>query len=290
VRIVKLTDKVYGSSLANFHSSYEGGFPQREQFLFQELQKLGVEFMFYRHKDLRDFDNILDELKIVEILVEGDDTIVVDNPMSALLIPETFSGQIIFDCVDWYEEMYQKEFSTDKLGLNLIRDGLRFLWRKATKILCQSSVMKEWVQKHNPIAKIIENIPNGYDDKLFFPQLCVKEDCQKMGTRIAVYVGKLGSWYEKIFDIIDEVNKSLDWKLYIVGDGPLGDKVKGRMIQGKTVFVGRVPLKDVPIWMNDADVCVFPVNDDSPLATTEYMTCGKPVVHFGKRISWLVED
>jgi glycosyltransferase involved in cell wall biosynthesis len=56
-------------------------------------------------------------------------------------------------------------------------------------------------------------------------------------------------------------------------------------ISDNVIFCGRQPLKEMPVYINAADICLAPFFDErsphtglSPLKLFEYMACGKPVI------------
>ena len=61
-KILKIGDPIYTQSLQHFSPSYLTAFPQREQFLFQQLRKK-VRFQFFKHQVIRDLDDVSRERK-----------------------------------------------------------------------------------------------------------------------------------------------------------------------------------------------------------------------------------
>jgi glycosyltransferase involved in cell wall biosynthesis len=201
--------------------------------------------------------------------------------------------KIVFDCIDWYEEMYQKEFPNDATGLSLLRGGLDRALKFSHKVICQSPITKEYVSTMmDGVAEKAISIPNGYDKNIFSPgdgirQQLIYDYPEIKGKKLIVFAGKLGKWYERILEVCDVVSRSKEWIFLIVGDGPLAEKVQK---YENVCFVGRVPLDKVPLYTRSADVCVLPVDDDCPLATMEYFAVGAPVIHYGTRIRWILQD
>lgn len=76
------------------------------------------------------------------------------------------------------------------------------------------------------------------------------------------------------------------WQLVLVGDGPCREEFEAHP---EVTCTGRLSLPEVGNYMRAADVCVLPVDDCSPIATTEYLACRKPVVHQGPRINWIIK-
>ena len=80
-----------------------------------------------------------------------------------------------------------------------------------------------------------------------------------------------------------------DTQFVIVGDGVMRDElvalVKQTGISDKVIFIGSIPYKRVPLYINASDVCVAPFRGErnertglSPLKLCEYLACERPVV------------
>jgi hypothetical protein len=68
------------------------------------------------------------------------DLILVDNPLSVLALDRRIETPIVFDCIDWYAEMYAAEFD-DPAGLALIRSCFEECVRRGSAIVAQSPLM-----------------------------------------------------------------------------------------------------------------------------------------------------
>jgi len=296
-KLLKIGDKVYAQSIQHFFPSYIQGFPQREQFLLQHLVGK-CEIEFFRHAVINELSDVCSEQKKLKKHLDKHsyDYILIDNPLSMLLVDNEVNIPIIFDCIDWYEEMYLKEFGENRRYF-LLKYGLDSIIEKATKVTAQSPVILDSLKKRGLKTDKTCVIPNGYDEKIFYPYsvhkiALLKENFSKqynvdlINKKIIVYTGKLSSWYEDIKLIISSLSK--DQILFIVGDGPLLADIPNNSLIIKT---GAVPLLDVPKYTNIADVLVFPVSVDcSPIAVSEYLAVGKPIVMGKGRIEWLLKD
>jgi len=296
-RILKIGEKIYSQSLQNFDGTYLVGFPQREQQLLNPLSDL-VDIDFYHHQLIENEEDILNESqKLSDYLATNDfDYILVDNPFSALVIEPKISIPIIFDCIDWYEEMYLKEFGEDT-KYTLLKRGVSELLKRSDKVVAQSPVILEELIKLGLKTKKQIVIPNGYDADKFFPyseekiveikkNIEQRYNCELANKKIVVYVGKLGIWYDKIITIANSIPK--DFVFLIVGDGPIKDQIPNLP---NVIKCGAVDLSKVPDFNNIADVLVFPVDADcSPIAISEYLAVGKPIVMGKGRMEWLLKD
>ena len=295
-RILKVGDQLYSQSIKPSTPEILEGFPQREQFLFAHARGLNIET--FRHEVLAGVEQVARERERLSQYLRAQkfDLVMVDNPLSALIIDKTVAPTILFDCIDWYDELYLKEFGVDK-RYYLLRYGLLDLLERADKVVAQSPVMLDslrmWGLRTNQAAVV----PNGYDSSLFKPYSpdrarAARSAIQKrVGTSfedksIIVYTGKLTTWYEGIKTIAEAIT---DKQIFlIVGDGPLRSAIPERE---NVVQVGAVALQEVPDYTNSADVLVYPVDSDcSPIVVSEYLAVGKPVVIPKGRIDWLLTD
>lgn len=296
-KLLKIGDKIYGQSLQRTTDSYFGGFPQREQFLFQNL-KNKCQIHFFRHPVLSNLSEVFIHQKRLNkfLATLKFDYFLIDNPLSMLLLDQKIETPIIFDCIDWYDEMYLKEFGVDG-RYYLLRYGLLRLLEKAAKVVTQSPIILDYLQKWGLKTQDTCVVPNGFDKRLFYPYLQrrvagLKEKfsrlyhCDLSNKEIIVYTGKLSAWYQDIELIISAIDSHQIF--FIVGDGPLLPQLPDRPNIIKT---GQVPLVQVPDYTNIADAVVFPVSIDcSPIAVSEYLAVGKPIVMGKGRMEWLLKD
>lgn len=296
-RILKIGDKIYSQSLQHFTSSYLKGFPQREQFLFKYLKR-EIKFDFFRHRVIHNISDILKEtLRLNEFLEKNNyDYIFIDNPFSALIIESNVKTPIIFDCIDWYDEMYLKEFGINE-GYYLLRCGFMEILERANKVIAQSPIILQALINWGLKTKNFVVIPNGFEKDLFYPypeninnrfkeKLSRKYNIDLKSKKILVYTGKLSKWYENIKIIIEAVNENQIF--FIVGDGPLLKEIQK---QKNIIKCGAVNLSEVPKYSNIADVLVFPVDIDcSPIVVSEYLAVGNPIVMGKGRMEWLLKD
>lgn len=296
-RILKVGDKIYSQSLQHFAPTYLKGFPQRGQFLFKYL-KNEIKFDFFRHGVIRNIADVIKEVKKLSDYLAKNiyDDILIDNPFSALIIESKIKTPIIFDCIDWYDEMYLKEFGINE-GYYLLRSGYLEILARAEKVIAQSPVILKSMINWGLKTKNYTVIPNGYEKNLFYPypesqnekfkkELSRKYKTDLTNKKLIVYTGKLGKWYENIKIIIKAIDK--DQVFLIVGDGPLLRQIHD---QKNVIKCGAVELSEVPKYTNIADVLVFPVDIDcSPIVISEYLAVGKPIVMGKGRMEWLLKD
>lgn len=295
-KILKIGDSVYSQSLQQFSKSYISGFPQREQFLLKHCK--GISFTFFRHPVVQTIEDvILNRKRLRAYLFKNKfDLLMVDNPLSGLLIDNDCDIPVLFDSIDWYEEMYLKEFGVNA-SYYLLRYGLIYLLRKVQKVVSQSPVNLSVLQRWGLKTKDTVIIPNGYDRTMFYPysrskifeikkEFSRKYKSDFINKKVIVYTGKLGRFYENLKLIARAIPD--EHVFLIVGDGPLKNEIPKR---SNIIKCGAVDYSEVPKYTNIADVLVFPVEVDcSPIAISEYLAIGKPIVMGTGRIDWLLKE
>lgn len=294
--VLKIGDHIYTQSFQYFASSYLMGFPQREQYLLEHVKD--IKFSFFRHKVLSNISDVLRERERLNKYLKNKrfDYLMVDNPFSGLIIDQDIKIPILFDCIDWYDEMYLKEFGVDR-RYYLLRYGLLDLIKRAKKVVAQSPIMLEVLNSWGLTTKETVVIPNGYDARIFYPysrskiiklktRFEKKHNLKLRGKKIIVYTGKLGVWYDNIKTISKAIDKNQIF--FIVGDGPILKEIPD---QTNIIKCGAVKASEVPDYTNIADVLVFPVDVDcSPIVISEYLAVGKPIVMGRGRMEWLLKD
>lgn len=295
-KILKIGDNVYSQSLQKFSKSYLVGFPQREQFLLQHCKE--ISFTFFRHAVVQSIEDVIRDRERLRayLFTNRFDLLMIDNPLSSLLIEDDCDIPVLFDSIDWYDEMYLKEFGVNATYY-LLRYGLLYLLRKAQKVVSQSPVNLSVLQRWGLMTKDTIVIPNGYDKTIFYPysrskvlalkkELSHKYKCDLIDKKIVVYTGKLGRFYENIKLIARAIPD--EYVFLVVGDGPLINEIPKR---SNIIKCGAVDYSEVPKYTNIADVLVFPVDTDcSPIVISEYLAVGKPIVMGTGRIDWLLKD
>ncbi len=295
-KLLKIGDKVYGQSIQQFVPSYLQGFPQREKFLLDHLRE-HVVVDTCSHPILRDASAVQGAQSIVAQAIEqGEyDALLLDNPLSILAVPDT-EVPILFDCIDWYEEMYEREFGRDD-GYRLLQGAMDTIICRADLVVAQSPTILEDLMKRGLKTNKTAIIPNGYDEACFFPykkdvvsqsvkMIEDKHNISLGNKKILVYTGKLNKWYSQIITIAHAVQENQVF--LVVGDGPLMSDIPKR---SNVVLCGAVRFPEVPLYTNIADVAVFPVSQDcSPIAVSEYLAVGKPIVLGYGRMNWLLAD
>lgn len=295
-RILKVGDRIYALSLQNFNDSYLSGFPQREQHLVKHSKN--VHFVFFKHEVLNDIETITNERARLNLFLKNNefDYVMIDNPLSMLIIGKDIKIPVLFDCIDWYDEMYLKEFGINK-RYYLLRFGFLEALERVDRVVCQSPVILDALKRWGLKTKKYKVIPNGYDANLFYPYTETRikelkdefENKYKISTKnktLVVYAGKVGTWYDQLLTISEAIDENQIF--VIVGDGPL---LKDVPEKESIIKCGAVKLSEVPNYTNISDILVFPVSEDcSPIVISEYLAVGKPIVMPKGRMEWLLKN
>jgi len=188
---------------------------------------------------------------------------------------------------------------------SLLNCILVFLMQKAEKMATKYSEKIISVTPHMR-AYLIENyhcppdkvlaITNGVNTKKFHPihdEALLGEWRGRLGIAkeeiIIAFVGNLAPWQgvETLIEVAPFLLKEVkNIKFLIIGDGILKkafkEKVNNLGVTDHFIFTGMVIHKEIPLYINIADICVLPKrklkSGYSPIKLFEYMACGKPVV------------
>ena len=172
----------------------------------------------------------------------------------------------------------------------LIRKLLRYVLRRAARVIAVSKALKEaMVQLGIPEEKI-SRIPNGVDPEQFYP--VPKEQARRElglpNRRTVLSVGNLTD--NKGFDLVIKSFRVLvdrfhekDIQLAIVGDGPCRSQLEKMILslrlEGQVRMVGAVSHDKLRLWYSGADVfCLASSREGWPNVLLESLACGTPVV------------
>jgi glycosyltransferase involved in cell wall biosynthesis len=105
------------------------------------------------------------------------------------------------------------------------------------------------------------------------------------GRRVLLWVGRLApeKGLDVLIDACARLPRSLDFSLYLVGDGPLRgelvDRARRAGLAQRIMFAGTVPHGALPDWFRAADLTVLPSRSEGvPNVLLESIACGTPFV------------
>lgn len=120
------------------------------------------------------------------------------------------------------------------------------------------------VLKRKGFSKKIEVIPLGTDEKIYNPLIISKREELNLKDEFVIgFVGRLEK-QKGVHVLIDALAhlKKYNFRLLIIGDGTykldLLDRVKRYQLSDKVNFLGAIPHKEIPSYMNTFDVLVLP--------------------------------
>lgn len=162
----------------------------------------------------------------------------------------------------------------------------RSAFAAATAIVCVSDGVSAWVRSLSTRPESVHVLPNGVDVERILPRrgpLTRAQDPFTVG-----FVGTLKPWHglDVLLDALGLLGSSADWRLLVVGDGPLRDHLRARAdaeLAGLVEFTGALPNSEVAAQLRRMDLgCApYPEQEDfyfSPLKLYEYLAAGLPIV------------
>lgn len=162
----------------------------------------------------------------------------------------------------------------------------RLQLRWADVVIAVTPQLAEWVKKEsgNPEVYIV---PNGANTDLFSPDAPLITP-RALPNTFVVFFGTLARWQG-----IDTMLKAIDspeWpsgvKLVILGRGAEQGKVNQAALQGKVIYLGEIPYREVPGIVARSITALSPKNNQGgrsetglfPLKVFEALACGVPVI------------
>lgn len=156
----------------------------------------------------------------------------------------------------------------------------KWTFKSADKIICYTEKEKSMLKKLGINSDKIVVIHNGTDTNLFIP--CENERNNNQILWIGRFTpGKGVEYLISAFDIL--VKKDPDFKLYMIGNGPLKENIEQKIRDlnlSKNVIIKEfVPNSELPKIYQSSDVFVLPsLNEGVPRTILEAMACGTPIV------------
>lgn len=169
------------------------------------------------------------------------------------------------------------------------RDQIIETLENSSALILVSRGLKQELEKNDIRLPSTHVIPNGVDLEKF--HILPKAGCRdRLGINesfpLLLYVGRL-SQEKGIHSLIGAVAQlaasGKDFKLYLVGDGPLRAELQDLAVRhgiGERVhFVGKVDHNEVAYWMGSADfLCLPSLREGCPNVILEALGSGRPVL------------
>ncbi len=161
--------------------------------------------------------------------------------------------------------------------MGVFRPLFMILFRSARIVTAISTYLAGWGKAMG--AKNIKIIPNGVDAEKFKRQNAKGKSEEKIIVTTSRLVEKNG-----VGDLIDAMRYlPLQYKLEIVGSGPLGEllklKVKNLKLEDRILFAGEVAHKELPAYLHRADIFCRPsLSEGMGISFVEAMAAGLPVI------------
>jgi glycosyltransferase involved in cell wall biosynthesis len=175
------------------------------------------------------------------------------------------------------------------LGERAKRGQILAMLRHSPAITAVSEALRERMIADGIQPERIATTPNGVDSDLFFVRDKSKARQElglPAGDRVIVYVGRLSK--EKGLPTLIEAAGCLrkarrDFRLYVVGEGPLLESLQGRAgeldLRESVRFVGRDHHHRIAVWLGACDVLCLPsLREGCPNVVLEALSSGRPVV------------
>ena len=173
----------------------------------------------------------------------------------------------------------QKATHSNLLKILTTEDRINFFLSKKL-VLYSERIIKEW-----NLERYRNKIIIGYEHFINFDNFSITKPYSKRDNVIG-YIGRLSeekgilNFVSALPGILQENN---NLKIYIIGDGPLNDKIYAKLIQSDTlknvILTGWIPHNELSHYLNEFKLLILP-SDTEGLANIvlESIACGTPVL------------
>jgi len=160
-----------------------------------------------------------------------------------------------------------------------LRSVGRWTFDQADVVFCYTDEDRERVRGFGVDSRI-DVIANGVDTERFTPDGPASELIDH-DWPVVLYVGRLveGKRPQDAIRAVSQLSDKLAVKLYVLGDGPMRDKLEGMADQSVVEFLGHIPFDEMPAVYRAGDVLLLPSRAEGlPRTVLEAFASGVPVV------------
>ncbi len=166
----------------------------------------------------------------------------------------------------------------------------KYVFDQADGIIVVSDFLKEKIKQLGVPEDKIQVFPNAADENIFNPSLYNGSLRQSLHlsqkTTVIGFIGWFVGWHqvELLLQAFASLASKKNLSLLLIGEGPLKERFQSNArelgVEGKVLFPGAVPYREIPRYIGVMDICVIPGSNEyrSPVKLFEYMAMGKPVV------------
>ncbi len=193
----------------------------------------------------------------------------------------------------WPETLKAVGVLKSEIGLRIIGQLVRFIYRRCDLILAQSQSFVPQIRRYAGDARRIEYFPS-WAESLFEsvqPAVPAAEIPVMPGSFSVMIAGNLGEAqdFPSILDaaeLLHPSHPSVRW--LIVGDGRMKpwieQQIAARGLQAQVILLGRFPVERMPSFFRHADALLVSLKDQPIFAMTipgrmqSYLAAGRPVI------------
>jgi glycosyltransferase involved in cell wall biosynthesis len=192
----------------------------------------------------------------------------------ALWAAQIWKKPLIARCGYIWSLNTSRQFGENSTNVQTARNIETTVFRSADRVVVTTPMMAIDITQRIPeAAKRIRVIPNYVETERFTPL----ENSQI--SYDVVFVGRLSM--EKNLGALLEAVQSLSVRTAIIGEGELRDGFERQYASStdRISFLGNVPNRELPLYLNKAYIFVLPsLYEGHPKTLLEAMACGMPVI------------
>jgi len=189
----------------------------------------------------------------------------------------------------WPESALATGLLTDPKAIAVMERMANYCYRRADRVIALTEGIREGVVDAGVPANAVTLITNGIDP----PDAPIDPGAVDLpvgpATFVAMFVGQHGT-YSSLFTVLEaaaRLQADPDIHIALVGDGDRKPDLMARAAElglGNVSFAGPIPKREVPSWLDRADVCLLTYQDAPlfggamPNKLFDYMGAGRPII------------